>query len=214
MKQPTLLAFATAALLAAGPAFAGPNCSGCKDKGEAVIAEGTHRVAEREGKCNKGDDSEAVAAREGDKRTAERGEKRKAERGERGERSERERRSPMAGLEMSDEQKEAAKEIFDAAREEAQAIMAAAKESRENGDEVDREAIREQMREIRKGAMEKVYATVLTDEQKAKVDERRKKMEERRAEREKNGELREGKRKSKDGEGKERSRNRGDGLDI
>lgn len=213
----TLLAFAAAALLTAGPALAGPNCANCPNKNKGgELEEPQYEVADREGKA------------EGD-RKAERGEKRKAERGERGDRRERgeraerrERRSPMQALGLSKDQQAQAKEIFEASREQAQAVMARVKEARENGDEVDREAVRERLMAIRKDAMDKVYNTVLNDEQKAKVDERRKKMEERRAKREAEGGERgerEGKKKRKggeDGERPERNKKRGgdDGLDL
>lgn len=171
MKSSHLLAMTATALLATGSAFAGPNCKkSCPKDGPADSAqEGVYEVAERE-------DGEA---REG-----------KRERGERGdrERGERKRQSPLAGLDLTEEQQEAAEEIMEAAREEAKELMASLKEKKEAGEEIDRESVREQMMAIRKGAMENVYENVLNDDQRAKVDEQRKKMEERRAEREANGE--------------------------
>lgn len=190
MKQTTpLLAFA-AALLTAVPTLAGPNCS-------------------KNGTCDEDDTRYEVADREDQsegERKAERGEKRKADRGERAER--REGRSPMQALGLSEDQQAQAKEVFSAAKEQARAVMAAAKQAHENGEEVDRKAIREQLMAIRKDAMEKVYATVLNDEQRAMVDEHRKRMEERRAKREAEGGER--------GERPERRKERGanDELDL
>ena len=191
MKKTYLLTLSTAVLLATGSAFAGPNCKKCPKDGPSDSAEeGVYEVAEREageGKRERG---------EGDHKRPERGE-----------------HSPLKDLGLSEDQQAQAKEIMAAAREEAKELMESLKEKKEAGEEIDRESVREQMMAIRKGAMDKVYETVLNDEQRAKVDERRKKMEERRAEREKNGE-------GKDRERPERPRRDkggdkgGDGLDL
>ena len=245
MKTHTLLAFSATALLVTGSAFACPK----KDKAPSPGAdEGVYEVSAegaKKGNCKnkdrQGSEEGVFEVRDGEGgERAERGERRRAERPERGERGERpehgergergekhrhgDRRNPLAKLGLSEDQKAQAKEIFEASREQAKELMASLKEKRENGEEIDREAVREQMHNIRKGAMDKVYATVLNDEQKAKVDEHRKKMEEhrkemeeRRAEREKNGEGKErperkGKKGNKDREGSKKRG--GDDLDL
>lgn len=206
MKSSHLLALTTAALLATGSAFAGPNCKkGCpKDGPSDSASEGVYEVAEREG------DGEA---REGKRERGERPER--GERGERGERPDRKRPNPMRGLDMSDDQKASVKEIMEAARESAKELMEATKAKKEAGEEIDREAVREQMMAIRKGAMDNVYENVLNDEQRAKVDKRRAEMEERRAEREKNGEGKDGERPERKRKGKGEKKDRGgDDLDL
>lgn len=219
MKSSTLLAFATAALLTAGPALAGPNCRN-KDKSAGdEVYEVVEREGKTEGKCNKGECDKNKSGEEGVYEVAEReGKGERAEKGERkgkderkGDRPKRGGPSPLAGLGLSDDQKAQVKEIMTASREQAKAIMVSAKEAKDNGEEVDREAVREKLMALRKSTMDKVYNTVLNEDQKAKVDERRKKMEERRAEREKSGEGKERpKREGKGGEGKKR----GGDLDL
>ncbi|MBX2850535.1 MAG: Spy/CpxP family protein refolding chaperone [Phycisphaeraceae bacterium] len=204
MKSSHLLALTTAALFATGSAFAGPNCKkncpkdGASDEGVyEVIAEGEDKGNCKKGKC---DGKKREGSEEGVYEVAERDDDAKeGKRGERGERGDRKRHNPLRGLDLSDEQKEEVQAIMEASREEAKAIMEEAKASKEAGEEVDRKAVREQMMEVRKGAMDNVYENVLSDEQRAKVDERRKAMEERRAAREKN-------REGKDGERPERPR--------
>ena len=201
MKCSHLLALTTAALLATGSAFAGPNCKKpCpKDGPRDSAEEGVYEVVERDG------DGEA---REGKKH--ERGEK-----GERGDKGDRKRHSPLHGLDLSDDQKESAKEIFTAAREQSKELMESIKAKKEAGEEIDREAVREQMMAIRKGAMDNVYENVLNDEQRAKVDERRAEREERRAEREKNGEGKDGERPERKRKGKGGDKDKGgDDLDL
>ena len=212
MKSSTLLAFTAAALLAAGSAFAGPNCKKNKDQAPSqdegvfeVSAEGEKAEGEcRKGKCDGKKDRESaeegvfeVAERDGEAREG------KGERGERGERPDRKRQHhPLHGLDLSDEQKEDAKAIFTAAKEKAMELIKAAKENDEKPD-------REAMMAIRKEAMKNVYDNVLNDDQRAKLDERRAKMEERRAEG--------GERKGKgDGERPERPKRDkdGEGLDL
>ena len=203
MKCSHLLALTTAALLATGSAFAGPDCKKpCPKDGRTVSADqDSYEVVERDG------DGEA---REG----------KKQERGEKGERGDKKkgdhkRHSPLHGLELSDDQKESAKEIFSAAREQSKELMESIKAKKEAGEEIDRESVREQMMAIRKGAMDNVYENVLNDDQRAKVDERRKKMEERRAEREKNGEGKDGERPERKRKGKGGDKDKGDdGLDL
>eukprot|EP00752_Nemacystus_decipiens_P016069 g14365.t1 len=176
-------------LLAAGSAFAGPNCKkSCPKDGSSD--EGVFEVAEREG------DGEA---REG----------KRGERGERGERGDRERRSPLKALDLTEDQQEAVQTIMDAAREESKELMASIKAKKEAGEEVDRESVREQMMAIRKGAMDNVYENVLTEEQQAKMDELRAKMEERRAQREAEG----GERPERKGKGERKERG-GEDLDL
>lgn len=214
MKNTHLLTLTTAALLAAGSAFAGPNCKKCpKDGPQDSAQETTFEVIDRN------DDGEA---REGKKR--ERGEKgEKGERGEKGDHKKPERRdhSPLMGLDLTEEQQEKVKDIMSAAREKAHELMEETKAKKEAGEEIDRKEVHEKMMEIRKDAMKKVYDNVLNDEQRAKMDERRKKMEERRAEREKEGEGKDGERperkpKGKKGEKKDRDADKedGDGLEL
>lgn len=198
MTRSHLLALTTCALLAAGSAFAGPNCKKNCPKDDGISGEGVYEVAEREG-------GEAKPERR--------------ERGERGERAEGDRKrperrehSPLQGLGLSEEQHEQAKAIMGAAREQAEAILKEAKAKKEAGEEVDREAVREQLMEIRKGAMKNVYDNVLNDEQRAKMDERREKMEEHRKERE--GKEGERPRKGKDGERPGKDRGGDGGLDL
>lgn len=116
---------------------------------------------------------------------------------------------PLKGLDLTDAQREQAKEIFDDARKQAKALKESIKAKKEAGEEIDRKTVRAQFKAIRKEAMDNVYQNVLNDAQRAKVNERRKKMEEERAERKnKKGERperkRKGERKGK-GEKKERS---------
>ncbi|MEM9348549.1 MAG: hypothetical protein AAGB26_18420 [Planctomycetota bacterium] len=209
MTRNPLLALTTAALLAAGSAFAGPNCDkncpkdgtqddvyevraegekkgGCKNKDRDGSDDGVYEVAEREG----------MEGKEGKR--------------ERGERPERKRPNPMKDLGLTETQQEEAKAIFASAREEAKELMEDLKAKKEAGEEIDRESVREQMMAIRKGAMDEVYETVLNDEQRAKVDERRAKMEERRAQRESEG----GERPERKGKGEKRDRGGDDGLDL
>lgn len=206
MTRSHLLALTTAALLAAGSAFAGPNCKkNCPKDGSD---EGVYEVSaegEKKGCKNKDRGSEdgvyEVAEREGEGKEGKR---------ERGERSDRKRHNPLQGLGLTDDQKEQAKEIMSAAREEAKELMEEIKAKKDAGEEVDRESVREQMMAIRKGAMDDVYENVLNDEQRAKVDERRAKMEERRAERESEG----GERRERKGKGDRKDRGGEDGLDL
>ncbi len=223
MKSTTLLAFTTAALLAAGSAFACPK----KDKQQSPGEEGVYEVSTEDGKqakkpCrkNKGDESEEgvyeVTAEDGDKPDADRPERR--ERGERGDRGDRRRGNPFHGLELTDDQKAEVKEIMEGAREAAKAVREEAKAAKEAGEEVDRQAVMEEMRGIQRAAMKQVYDDVLTDEQQAKVDKRREEMEKRRAEREKDGGA-EGDRPRRrgggeDGERPERRRGGDDDLDL
>jgi|GEM_PF-2426618 len=211
MKSSTLLAFTAAALLAAGSAFAGPNCKKNKDQAPSqdegvfeVSAEGEKKSGcknkNREGSSDEG--VFEVAERDGEARE---GKKRERPEGDRRERK----HHPLHGLDLSDEQKEDAKAIFESAKESSKALMEEIKAKKEAGEEIDRKAVHEQMMEIRKGAMKNVYDNVLNDDQRAKVDERRKKMEERRAEG--------GERKGGDGERPKRpSRDKGgdEGLDL
>ena len=194
MKSSHLLTLTTAVLLAAGSAFAGPNCKkNCPKDGPADSAEeGVYEVAERDGEARP----------------------EKGERGEKGERPERKRHSPLKGLDLSEDQHEQAKEIMEAARAEAKELMASLKEQKEAGEEIDRESVREQMMAIRKGAMDNVYENVLNDEQRAKMDEMRKKMEERRAEREKNGEGKDGERPERKRKSKGGDKDKGGDLDL
>jgi Spy/CpxP family protein refolding chaperone len=216
MKSTHLLAMTTAALLVTGSAFACPK----KDKAPSPGAEdGVYEVsteAAKKGNCkNKNREGNAegvyeVAEREGDAKPERR------ERRERGERPEGDRKrgdhSPLRGLDLTEDQQEQVKEIMAASREQAKEVMEAVKAKKEAGEEIDREAVRAQMMEIRKSSMTKIYNDVLTEEQQAKLDKRREEMEKRRAEREgKDGERPERERKGK-GEGKERG---GDaGLDL
>jgi len=237
MKRTRLMtSFAAAALMVAGSAFACPKNDKDRSPGQDGADEGVYEVIKRGG-CDKDKGARdegvyEVADREGDEK-AERGERERrrdrgdrarrgdrgerAERGERGERRERGRRGGlMRGLDLTEDQRAQVKEIVSAAREEAKAVMSRVKEARENGDEVDREAVRERLMAIRKDAMKKVYNTVLTEAQQAKVDERRKRMEERRKERRERGERGERRGKDRDGERGER-RERGadkDDLDL
>lgn len=214
MKTTHLLAFTTAALLATGSAFSGPDCKkNCPKDGPTVSAEqDVYEVVERD------DDGEA---REGKKRErAEKGERGEKEKGDRkGDRKRRD-HSPLKGLDLSDDQKESAKEIMTAAREQAHEIMKEIKAKKEAGEEIDREAVREQMMGIRKAAMDNVYENVLNDEQRAKVDKRRAEREEKRAEREKNGEGKDGERpeRKRKGKGEKKDRggdkDKGEGLDL
>lgn len=222
MKSSHLLALTTAVLLAAGSAFAGPNCKkkcpkdGPSDSAQEgvyeVIAEGEAK-SEKKGECKKGkcDGKKDGASEEGVYEVADRegGEAKEGKR-ERGEKGDRKRHSPLKELGLDEDQQAAAKEIMEAARESAKELMASIKEKKEAGEEIDRESVREQMMAIRKGAMDNVYENVLNDEQRAKVDERRKEMEERRAEREgKDGERPERSRKGKGGD-----KDKGDDLDL
>jgi len=205
MKMSHLLALTTAALIATGSAFAGPNCKDCPKK-DSGSDEGVYEVVEREGgeKAEKRDRGER----------AERGERR--DRGERAEgdrkRPERRDRSPLRGLDLTEDQHAQVKEIMAAAREDAKAIMQEVKAKKEAGEEIDRKAVRAQMKEIRKGAMKSVYDNVLTAEQQAKVDERREKMEQRRKARDAEG----GERPERDRKGKRDKKDRGgdDDLDL
>jgi len=174
MKTSNLLAFTMTALLAASSAHACPK-DGQSGVGASADFERTYQVAEQkqapEGERAEGERPQRKegAAREG--------------RGPGGERPD-----PFMGLDLTDDQKADIKEIMEASREEAMKVMEDAKAKHEAGEEVDREAVRKQMMEIREGAFKKVYDTVLTDEQRAKVDERRKQMEENRKKREAQGE--------------------------
>lgn len=210
MKRSQLLAFTTAVLLAAGSAFAGSNCRN-KDKSPSQD-EGVYEVSaegEKKGCKNKDRGSEEgiyeVTEMEGESEAREG----RRERGERGDRDRR-RPSPFRGLDLTEDQKEQAKEIMAAAREEAKALMEEVKADKEAGEEIDRKSVREQMMAIRKGAMDDVYENVLNDDQRAKVDERRKKMEERRAERESEG----GERPERKRRGERKERGGDDGLDL
>ena len=198
MKRTHLLTCSFAALLVTGSAFACPK----KDKAPSPGSEeGIYEVADREG------DGEA---REG-----------KRERGERPERSEGDRKrpergdhSPLKAMNLTDDQKEQVETIMTAARKEAKAVMDGVKAKKEAGEEVDRDAVRTQMMEIRKGAMKNVYDNVLTAEQQAKMDELRKKMEEHRKEREgKDGERPERKGKG-EGKAKGEKKDRGGDSDL
>ena len=192
MKRTHLLALTAAAMLAAGSAFAGPNCKKkCPKDGSE---EGVYEVAERDGEARP------------DKR--ERGERSEGDR----QRPDRKRHSPLRGLDLSEEQQEQAKAIMTAARDQAKAIMEDVKAKKEAGEEIDREAIREQLMGVRKGAMQDVYDNVLNDDQRAKVDERRKKMEERRKERE--GEDGERPKRDRKGKGEKKDRGGDEGLDL
>jgi len=233
MKSATLLAFTTAALFAAGSAYACPK----KDKRQSPAEEGVYEVS-TEGKANKPcpkKDKQSpaeeegvyeVAQREGDKKAEEGERAQRRERGERGERRERgergNRRGPggaLRALDLTEDQQAEVKEIIEGAREAGMALREKIKEARENGEEIDREAIMSQMREIHQGAMKKIYDDVLTEEQQAKLDKMREEMEKRRAEREKNrgerGEEGERPRRRRGGEEGERPRRRGgDDLDL
>ena len=195
MKSTHILAMTTAALLVTGSAFAGPNCKKCPNKDSEGSAEGVYEVADRE-------EGEAKPERR------ERGERPEGDR----KRPERRDHSPLRGLDLTEDQQAQVKEIMGAAREQSAEIMKDAKAKKEAGEEVDREAVRAQLMEIRKAAMTKVYNDVLTEAQQAELDKRREEMEKRRAEREgKDGERPERERKGK-GESKDRG---GDGdLDL
>ena len=95
MKSSTLLAFTAAALLAAGSAFAGPNCKKNKDQAPSqdegvfeVSAEGEKAEGEKKGECRKGkcdgkkDREGGDAAEEGVFEVAERDGEARPERGE------------------------------------------------------------------------------------------------------------------------------------
>ena len=196
MKVSHLLTLTAALMISAGPVLAGPNCKkNCPNKdGDSASQEGVYEVAERDGDA-------------------------KPERRERGERGEGDRKrpdrrdhSPLRGLDLTEDQQAQVKEIMGSAREASKAVMEDAKAKKEAGEEIDREAVRAQLIEIRKGAMKNVYDNVLTAEQQAKVDERREKMEERRKEREgKDGERPQRDRKERDGK---KDRGGDEGLDL
>lgn len=188
MKRTHLLALTSALMIATGTAFAGPNCKkNCpKNNGDSASQEGVYEVAERDGEA-------------------------RPERGERGDRSKR--HHPLHGLDLSDDQKEQVKAIMEGAREQSKAIMEEVKAKKEAGEEIDREAVREQMMAVRKAAMENVYENVLTAEQQEKLDERRKQMEERRAEREAEGGDRP-ERGERKGRGEKKDRGGDEGLDL
>lgn len=207
MKHSNLLTLFAAALFVSGSAVAGPNCKKkqCpKDNANAEVYE----VVERDGeakprsKCNK----DKSGSEEGVYEVAERkGENKRVEKPDREKRKDRKRPKPFAGLDLSDDQKKEIKAIMSSAKEEAKAL---AKATKENGEKPDRKA----MMAIRKGAMQKVYETVLNDEQKAKVDKRRKKMKERRAKRGERGE--EGERPKRKREGDRKKRGDSEVLDL
>ena len=195
MKNATLLAFTTAALLAAGSAFACPR----KDKEQSPGDEGVYEVVQRDG----------------DKKTEEGDRPKRPERGERPERGDRgDRRGPGEGplkaLGLSEDQQTQVKEIMEGAREAAMAVREQAKKAHDAGEEVDREAIMKQMREIHEGAMKKVYDDVLNDEQRAKLDKMREEMEKRRAEHKKDGDEGDRPRRRPGGEEGDRPRRGGD----
>ncbi|MEM7711031.1 MAG: hypothetical protein AAF264_09860, partial [Pseudomonadota bacterium] len=141
MTRNYLLALTTAALFVGGTAFAGPNCKkNCPKDGSAD--EGVYEVSaegEKKGCKNKDRGTE-----EGVYEVAEREGEAKRERGERGERDRR-RPSPLQGLDLSDDQKEQAKEIMEGARAEAKELMEELKAKKEAGEEIDKESVREQM---------------------------------------------------------------------
>lgn len=230
MKSSCLLAFTTAALLAAGSAFACPNkpnkapSPGASEEGVYEVS--THSSADV--KCPKRENKEQnngstegvfeVADRDGDKPQAERPQR--PERGERGERpgGPRGPEGFFRGLDLSEEQQAKVKEIMEGARKAGMALREEAKKAHESGEEVDRQAIMAKMREIHEGAMKKVYDDVLTEAQQAKVDKMREEMEKRRAERGEGAEGDRPQRPRRGGEGEgdrpERPRRGGGDLDL
>lgn len=174
MKRSTTLTFAAAALLVTGSALACPN----KDKQKSPGQDG----AEQEF-------FDVIAADENAERPrrerAERGEK--GERGEQADRSER-REKAREKMGLTEDQMTAIKKIVEEHKEQAKELMVAARESKQAGEEVDREALREKLKALRESSRKAVYDNVLTDEQRAMADKRREAMQERRAKRAERGE--------------------------
>lgn len=230
MKSSALLAFTTAALIAAGSAVA---CPKKEREKQSPAEEGIYEVSVKDAHAKKpcpkkeGSSDEGVyevADRDGEKKAEEGDRPQRRERGERGERPERrgERgdRGPGAGLrglDLTEDQQAQVKEIMDGTREARTELMAEVKEAREKGEDINREEIMQKMRAIHEGAMKKIYDDVLTEEQQAKVDKMREEREKRAAEREKNGGGEEGdrprRRRGGEGEGDRPERRRGGGGD-
>lgn len=239
MRYPTLMTFTAATLMVAGSAFACPK----KDKGkttdedtqasqqEVFFVVSQDEKPEREKKQCKGrktvqgeQDGEryTAAEKEGGKkaRKPKDGES-KSDRSEKGEKGDRPHKGKhMVKLDLTEDQQAQIDTIREEGKAQAMAIIEGVKAKREAGEEVDRESVREQLMAIRKSSREKVYNTVLNDEQRAKVDAHRAKMEQRRSEREsEEGDRPKGKNKG-EGKGKgdgERPSKKGggdEGLDL
>ncbi|MEM1353584.1 MAG: hypothetical protein AAGC44_13830 [Planctomycetota bacterium] len=211
MKNLLTLSLTTASLLIASSIYAGTNCrngcdrdgSGEEDPSVAVVAEDEQMQGERPQR-DRGEGAEGERPRRG---------------GEQGERPRRGGGDPLRALDLSDDQKEQVKEIMEANRAEAREIMETARAAKEAGEDVDREAIREQLGALREAARLNVYENVLNEEQQAKMDEIREKMEARRAEmQERRGERGERPQRGGDSDGERPQRRRGggegSGLDL